>query len=456
MADSLIVGHLADIHLGTRKYGGSKLVLPPGYTVPEEYSSLLAWDAARMLEASLEALTGEDVRHVLLSGDVFDVPRPDNRTLAWAGRLFRRYTEGGGVRIIAVPGDHDTPGGRDATPLDTLSSLIPGFHLLRAYPGVSIERSLRLDAGDAVFYGLPYVRAGVEKRRLLTRKLSERLAALGRADESLGKPRILLAHYGLTGYTHPDDAIGHPQELPPVDYAAMGHVHARHLRADWRPPFAYPGSLVPLSLDEARQNYKRGPLLVEVEAGAGRAVVSELAVEPPRSYHVVEAHYGSVESEVARAIRGARSPEPPLVHVVLVGVPGDVGERLLSRDLAETAKRLNVIVRLARIVRARRNARVAAGEEPVEASPERLELELLKRHVLGDEGLARDLLRLKEALIVDPSGEAVHIIRDSILSEERQPVWARILETQSQDREKPAKGRSRRPRRGRRLDDFLA
>ncbi len=456
MTGSLLVGHLADVHLGTRKYGSSKLVFPPGYTVPEEYSSLLAWDTARTLEASLEALTREGVKHVLLSGDVFDLPRPDNRTLAWAGRLFRRYTEDEGVRIIAIPGDHDTPGGRDATPLDTLNSLIPGFHLLRAYPGVSIEKSLRLDSGNAVFYGLPYVRAGIEKRRLLTRKLTERLAALSRADEGLGKPRILLAHYGLTGYTHPDDAIGHPQELPPVDYAAMGHVHNRHLRPDWKPPFAYPGSLVPLSLEEARQDYNRGPLLVEVEAGAGRVTVSELAVEPPRSYRVVEARYGSVESEVARAIRGVRSPEPPLVHVVLVDVPGDVGERLLSRDLAQAARRLNVIVRLARVVRARRDGRVMVGEEQVESSPERLELELLRRHVLGDEGLARDLLRLKEALIVDPTGEAVQIIRESILSEERQPIWARILETQSQDRGGQAKSKSRKPRRGRRLDDFLS
>ncbi len=480
----MIIGHIADIHLGVTKYSGN-IIVPPGLSHKElgleSHASVMAADTARMLEESVVLLASEGVRRIVLAGDVFDVPKPSNRDLAWAASFFARTTREG-IEYIVTSGDHDTPGLRDATPLDTLANTISGFHYPPRHEVLRSGgwRSLRLNLGDIVFYAMPFIRASREKRRDIIRKLNKIFRSWRASDR--GKPVVLVAHYGLAGFTHEDDVVGAPEELPPVDYVAMGHVHARHIVLEGYPaPFAYPGSLIPVTLKEARRpDEKRGPLLVDLEPGS-KPRVREVEVEPPRCYLAVKATLDSVENAIADALRGRRCPgEPPFVHLtVLVRDSSEAGRRNLRGLLEGVARGLNVIVRIHEIIP------LLEGPGPKQAvldaelgdlGSEDIELEVIASRLAGDRELASLVLELKETLASNNLEEAERIALQ-LVSPDYRARWEKILgqsqptPTPLQRRAEPThprkpretprgtpagKLRSRRRGRSRGLDAFLS
>lgn len=422
-----LIAHIADVHLASRRLQ-SRLVLPRGYDWDRsEHSTLLAWDAARMLERSVEAAWEAGARTIVIAGDLFDVSRPDNREMRWAIRFFRRWT-GRGARFIVIPGDHDTPGGRDATPLEALAAAADGFTLFGVVHGrqgkVSIN-DLRTVADGVAFYAVPFIKVNPERRRELIARVNRLIEEAARSHTG---PRVLVAHYGLQGYTYEADAAGAPQELAEADYAAMGHVHKRFIILENRTPFAYPGSLVPQTRDEADPSMKRGPLLVEVEAGS-KPDVREPVVEPVRAYLSVRSSLEDLEDTIRREIArlGSVGEEPPLVHVVLHSVPRDVPERVIMRDLQRAANRLGAIIRLSEVRRVAPQLReVGGGEDITVLTGSELEVAVLQRLLGGDRRVAELVYRLKNALAANDMEEAETIARE-LVSEELRPIMEKLI-----------------------------
>ena len=422
-----LIAHLADVHLASKRLQ-SRLITPKGYDWDRrEHSTLLAWDAARMLERSVEAAWEAGARTIVIAGDLFDVSRPDNREMRWAIRFFRRWAERG-ARFVAIPGDHDTPGGRDATPLEALAAAADGFRLL----GVAHGRQGRMGIDDlrtvvdgVAFYAVPFIKVNPEKRRELIARVN---LLISRAAKSRPGPRVLVAHYGLQGYTYEADAAGAPQELAEADYAAMGHVHKRFIVLENRTPFAYPGSLVPQTRDEADPSMKRGPLLVEVREGS-KPVVNELVVEPVRAYLTVRSSLEELEDAIRRELArlGRVGEEPPLVHVVLRGVPRDVPERVIMRDLQRAANRLGAIIRLSEVRRIAPQLReVGGGEDLAVLTGPELEIAVLQRLLGGERRVADLVYRLKNALAENDMEEAEAIARE-LVSDELRPVMEKLI-----------------------------
>jgi len=452
----VLVGHLADVHLGTRKYRG-QLVFPPGYEVGGEFSSLLSRDVWEVLGRGLEELWGRGVGVVVLSGDVFDVARPDNRELARAVRFFRGWA-GRGLRFVAVPGDHDTPGLRDHTPLHTLAEAVDGFFLLGAVPlgGRLGREGLERRVDGAVFYGVPYVRGVPERRRGLVARVVRLIDAWAREVRG---PRVVLAHFGLEPFTHESDALGRPGDLLPrsVSYVALGHVHRRVVVTDFGVPFAYPGSLVPMSVEEVRLRQERGPLLVELPGDGGPARVESVPVEPARAYLEVTASAGELASAVAERVRGLGQEEPPLVHVHLLAGRGE-SVRELRRVLERVARDLHVVLRLASIRRP--GARLGASSgvaAPVEGSPGGVELAVLEE-LVGSRRVAEKVLELKAALVagdMELAGRVVLELAGEEYRGELERLVARLYRA-PRPSSRPARRRaSARGPRGRGLDSFF-
>ncbi len=327
---------MADVHLGARKYGEKAI-----------YDDVL-----QAFEESLEGLARERVDALVISGDLFDSPHPDNYVMAFAIRRLRDLTSRG-VRVVAARGEHDTPGRKEPSPLDVLSEAVEGF--LAPYPAGArseeiIDRvTVRLGALALVVH--PFIKVSVEERRNLyanaLRPLYERRVAELRSS---GTRAVFVAHFSVEPILS-YDAVAHLTELPEADYVALGHVHRRCVRCVVPPGrpglwYAYPGSLYPLDVNESSQQHKRGPLIVDLTGD--EPSVQELEVSVRRHY-VVESEVRDPK-DVDRVIRGAvggvsrqQGEKDPLIHLRLrVGVR--VPTRLVELASAKVARERGLII----------------------------------------------------------------------------------------------------------------
>ena len=289
----MMVMHVSDLHVGAKPYGVPRL----------KEHVLEAFD--RVVEVAVR----ERPDMILIGGDLFDEARPEHETLIHVIDQLKRVSERG-IRVVAAHGEHDYPGRRDSTVLEVVAEAVDGFYAPRprSLDSVVEDTIVRFDGVTIAVY--PFVRAITEKNRRLAKEII--LPAYRRALERVPGRRILLAHFSLEE-VFPLDAIASISELPPVDYAAMGHVHQRHIVEGQGPvkALAYPGSLYPLRMEEAAKKHVRGPLLVDLSGDEPQ--VSEVEVEVAR--HVV---LEPVDLAGARS-RGAR-PEDVLRRRLLSAV----------------------------------------------------------------------------------------------------------------------------------------
>jgi len=404
----LLLMHAADLHVGARPYrleGLARVFI-------DSFDELV------------EAAARERVDALLIAGDLFDRPRPEHGVFLHVARRLR-WLASRGVRIVAAHGEHDTPGRRDVTALEVLDGLIDGFYAPRAR-GSDAESlaSTIVDLGGVRVAVYPLVKADYSARKRIAERVLSTYSHL-----LAGGPgrRVLLAHIGVqeaVGCPSPD-----PEEcpfdaplslLPPVDYAALGHIHKRWLRLspDPGPPAAYPGSLFPKDVQEARDRFPRGPLLVdlsgdepavqEVDLGVADYAIAGAEVEKP----------GAARKAIAAALEEAVRRMAPRRHrvvflEVLLGPTVSVAE--VERAAAQAAEGLGVVA----AVRPRRRplsrpsvdaarGEIAAGEG---FDPARI---IAGRYRLS-QATAEKILELKEALLEEgPSSPRILEILDEL------------------------------------------
>ncbi len=405
---ALLIGHLADTHVGANHFG------VPDY--PE--------DTLEAFREAIELLMGERPDAIVIAGDLFDRPRPENRLVIEVARILRWTARDRGIPVILAVGEHDQPPRRDS-PSVSLVAEAAGDGVYAPTPGqaespVDVMRGMTVKAGRGHVIVLPFMRGSPERRRRAAKTLLEASGAVARL---LGGKVVLAAHIGLTTATVPDDAVAEPAHLPPVDYAALGHVHKPFLDPGGGgvPPHAYPGTLVPIRVDEVSFE-ERGPLLVDISGP--EASISRLKVEQPRSHVVAKLRVRSVRAaleELASILRGVpRRRKPTIAHLYLT-IPADpaLSKAPVAREIAlRASEALGVVARVVRVYRERPRYAVqhagAAGEVEIAEG------------ILGDRDLAELLVKLKEAILAGDREEAGEIIGE-MLSPRFDGAWARIL-----------------------------
>ncbi len=402
----LIIAHLADTHIGARKYG----------------EDIIDKDIKSMLEEIFEILEREHIRTIILAGDVFDKPKPSHEDLVWTIRLIRKYTSRG-FNIIAAVGDHDYPARRDLTPLDLIAASVEGFYVPAGALGLRYKSSVlefKVRVEDYTFYVLPYVRGIKQKREEHYKTI------LGRLKQVLDKKTVLVGHLGLYGHTREDDAVAYPQQLPGSRYVALGHIHNRIIFEGTGeiPPYAYPGSLVPLALNEVRHTYPRGPLVIDLSGDY--AEISMIKIDPPRDYVILETELDRLEHQ-ARIISNRRGPgkQEPFVHLILK-IPDKTSPSKIRirEEIARIREKYNMIIRLASIQRTtskEETAQTTEGEDPSS-----IEKSILASLLGGNTKLAELVYQLKHSLAREDETETSQLI-SSILSAGLRKEWSLIL-----------------------------
>ena len=403
---------MADVHLGARKYGEKAI-----------YDDVL-----QAFEESLDELARERVDALVLAGDLFDSPHPDNNVMAFAVRKLRQLTSKG-VKVIAARGEHDTPGRREPSPLDVLSEAIDGFTApfpRSARPEELID-SITVKMDSVGFVVHPFMKVSVEERRELYSKVLRPLYERRiRELRSSGRKAVLVAHFSVEPILV-YDAVTNLTELPDADYIALGHVHRRCLRCVTPPGravawYAYPGSLYPLDVSESELQHRRGPLLVDLSGQEPSVQEVEVSV---RRHYVVEAEVRDPK-DVERAVRaalkdisGAPQGKEPLVHVKLrVGVK--VPTRLVELASSRVARERGVII-IPHMTRVPEEEEEAASARQAKGPESLNPLDVFRTELKLDEFTSKMLMELIAAAS-EGSEEGVEAALDKLAS------WPRSLE----------------------------
>jgi DNA repair exonuclease SbcCD nuclease subunit len=202
------------------------------------------------LEILVQQLLGEQIRHLIVAGDLFD-----DRSYARFDSLARSYPD---MEYLIIPGNHDP----DLRGEEFASGNIQVF----AKPA-----SRRID--QRLFLFLPY-REG--------KTMGETIAGIRNAERLRNQPWVLVSH-GDYAAPRPEENGGERGYYPltredltrfiPVK-AILGHIHQPNSISD---QVVYPGSPYPISSDEYGQ---RRVLLLETKT----ASVAELPLTHPPLY----------------------------------------------------------------------------------------------------------------------------------------------------------------------------
>jgi exonuclease SbcD len=205
--------HISDVHLGYRAYHRST---PGGVNLREH-------DVYTAFEKALKSVLDISPDLVLITGDLFHVVRPSNRTIIQVFLLLSRFQERReGKPLIIIGGNHETPRSVDADCILRLFKYINGISV--AYTGIEA-----LDIEDARILCIPARGLGeIEKTEI--------------APSADAKVNILTVHGMLEGIgaQYGTAAISRAKILNSNwDYVAMGDYH---IYQELAPNATYAGS----------------------------------------------------------------------------------------------------------------------------------------------------------------------------------------------------------------------
>ncbi len=240
----------------------------------------------------------EDVDLVLHSGDLFDRPLPPVEALDIGLDGLVRLTGDGSRPVVAIAGNHDSPG--------LFEALAPfvrrhGIHLVgeikRPEAGAVVELSTR--AGRAVVSCFPFLREGrafhaweevaehykkyADRLRMISEAYSRHATSVAGTDAVT----FLLAHFLVGGAkVHGHGAPRGERELhmgeayaatsdaipPGPQYVALGHIHAPQPVPGAKVAAQYAGSLLELDFGEAGE--QKRVVIVDVEPNLPASVRS--------------------------------------------------------------------------------------------------------------------------------------------------------------------------------------
>ncbi|HRX17545.1 MAG: exonuclease SbcCD subunit D [Gemmatimonadales bacterium] len=250
------LAHLADPHLGFRKYAR---LTPRGHNQREV-------DVAEAFVRAIDGVIAARPDAVLVAGDIFHQVRPTNSAILLAMRQFTRLVrELPDAPVVVIAGNHDTPRSSDTV------SIFGLLHELGVHVASDAARRFEFPALDLSVLAVPHQALFASPR-----------PALERAGEATHQ--VLMLHGETPGLFGPDRSTAEPggallddAELAHAawSYVALGHYHVQHRVRDriW-----YAGALdyvSPNPWGEVREERAarvagKGWLLVDLDTGEVR------------------------------------------------------------------------------------------------------------------------------------------------------------------------------------------
>lgn len=262
----------------------------------------------------------EDPKVILIAGDIFDTPNPSSEAESLFFDSLKKLSGSGKRAIVIIPGNHDSPERLSACknlardfgviiyekPFEKKEVGKYGdFHLIKSSEGgITLEIN-----GEKIFiYSLPY-----PSELSLNEEFDEENSYSKRIGEILRKgvegvpsdiPKIIMTHIFITGSEGDGDEkaieLGGArgvslEDLPEVDYIALGHIHRPIKYKDKRA--YYSGSPIEYRLTENK--FAKKIFIANVNGGLSTEV-KEIVLEnykPIKNYEINGIDEGVVFSQ---------------------------------------------------------------------------------------------------------------------------------------------------------------
>ena len=291
----VMIAHLADLHLGHMQYRYS-------------FRETDVYDAVR---EAVEKIMREHVDAVVMSGDVFDNPRPYNRTILAFRDLVHPLSEKE-IEIIIIRGDHDTPKSRDRGILDVASSFFPKIHELKLYRQPGDELTLEKNNEKIKFYGAPYLPPNIRRKGY-----TESFKKIDKENKNNEK-RILIGHFPIKTFMFYEEGL-EITELPrTIDYYALGHIHDRILEKWGKRIISYPGSIEIMDRKEINVWKKKGKGFYLVDLTSDEPYIHNINVNV-RPQEIFDGEYKDIEEKIKEYLQQTlHKKKKPILHVDII------------------------------------------------------------------------------------------------------------------------------------------
>lgn len=275
--------HTADWHLG-------KLV----------HGVYMTEDQRHILNQFLADIEEEKPDAVIIAGDLYDRAVPPTEAVELLDDVLRRMVLELQTPVIAIAGNHDSPGRLDfATKLMQTNGLyLTGLLKSSQEPVVLTD-----EFGEVHFHLVPYAEPGVVRHLLQKEALHTHQEAMEAIVEQLKlnlnseARHVLVGHAFVTpgGEALPNTSdserplsIGGAEHVAAelfdgFHYTALGHLHQAHNVGN--PKVHYSGS--PLKYSISEETHKKGYLCVTLD-GEGQVTVEKRILTPTRDMRTVE------------------------------------------------------------------------------------------------------------------------------------------------------------------------
>lgn len=300
--------HTSDWHLGKRLEGAKRI------------------EEQRVFIDTLEKIViDENPKLILIAGDIFDTPSPSSEAEKLFFDAMKKISNYGERAIVIIPGNHDS-----AERLVVSKNLAKDFGIIiyenifevkeiGSYGKFQVERAteggmiLNIEGERVFLYSLPYTSEAYldeEYKNFLAKReeelgenweenltYSQKVGAILKRGivevESEDIPKIIMAHLFIMGSSGDGDERGVElggskgvdlNDLPEVDYIALGHIHKPMKYGKKRA--CYSGSPIEYRVSENR--YKKKIFLAEVKGNLDTEI-REIELEnykPIRKYEV--------------------------------------------------------------------------------------------------------------------------------------------------------------------------
>ncbi|MFP5458204.1 MAG: exonuclease SbcCD subunit D [Bacteriovoracia bacterium] len=232
--------HTSDWHLGKRLYKLERLA-----------------EQSIFLDELLGLVKTQKVDHLLVAGDVFDVPQPPHKALKLFYDFISRLLRETNCELWVIGGNHDSGHLLDAPQGLIDSKRVHLFGTLRSDPSEHWVR-LPMAQGYISLCLLPYFRQHDLSPWKSGADLAEILKNFFQQDDQ-GVGRMLMAHhlFGISEAAGSEQALALsglesiPLEwLEGFDYVALGHIHKPQTLKKHKPLVRYCGSPLPMRFSE--------------------------------------------------------------------------------------------------------------------------------------------------------------------------------------------------------------
>ncbi|WEG11790.1 exonuclease SbcCD subunit D [Pullulanibacillus sp. KACC 23026] len=327
--------HTADWHLG-------KLVHGVYMTDDQRY----------VLDQFVEAVEAERPDAVIIAGDLYDRAVPPTDAVELLDDRLRTLVMDLKTPVIAIAGNHDSPGRLDfATQLMASNGLYLMGQLKPSLEPVILQDQY----GEVHVHQIPYAEPAVIRHLLENEEIhshQEAMSALIEQIEERLDPKarhILVGHAFVTasGESEPNTSdserplsIGGAEHVSAelfksFHYTALGHLHQAHYVGN--PTIRYSGS--PLKYSISEEHHNKGYLVVELDQD-GQVTVEHRSLKPKHEMRTVEGKLDDLlkgkmsedyvfvrlldETPILAPMEKIRSVYPNAMHV----------ERILSQPIA--------------------------------------------------------------------------------------------------------------------------